>query len=232
MRRKIRGVSEEELAANPLFTSRPQAPLQEQPPPPPRRRRRLLRRRREHLLRSCTLNRQPRPYHPRQRIRHRRLRRWIRRRSRIESSSISSRGSRRRRASSHRHRTILHPHLRPRCHHHRRAPQCRSLRNKRRRPQRRQSRSRPNKSSSNPSPSTHLKLPPSRRAPRWLMTSGGSFRNGSTRPNVPGSINAKSASSSPQSPYLDWSRILIAKQAHRRHARFDGNYQRHRRRSA
>ena len=29
------GVSEEELAANPLFTWRPQAPLQEQPPPPP-----------------------------------------------------------------------------------------------------------------------------------------------------------------------------------------------------
>ena len=29
MRRKIRGVSEEELAANPLFTWRPQAPLQE-----------------------------------------------------------------------------------------------------------------------------------------------------------------------------------------------------------
>ena len=27
IRRKIRGVSEEELAANPLFTSRPQAPL-------------------------------------------------------------------------------------------------------------------------------------------------------------------------------------------------------------
>jgi hypothetical protein len=27
MRRKIRGVSAEELAANPLFTSRPQAPL-------------------------------------------------------------------------------------------------------------------------------------------------------------------------------------------------------------
>jgi hypothetical protein len=35
MRRKIQGVSEEELAANPLFTWRPQAPLQEQPPPPP-----------------------------------------------------------------------------------------------------------------------------------------------------------------------------------------------------
>jgi hypothetical protein len=36
MRRKIRGVSEEELAANPLFTSRAQsAPLQERPPPPP-----------------------------------------------------------------------------------------------------------------------------------------------------------------------------------------------------
>jgi len=36
MRRKIRGVSEEELAAKPLFTSRPQsAPPQEPPPPPP-----------------------------------------------------------------------------------------------------------------------------------------------------------------------------------------------------
>ena len=168
-----------------------------------------MRRRREHLLRSCTLNRQPAAFSPplppadptpppppedptavADRIVEHLIER-LRAPQSVEPSPPD----------------ILHPHLRPRCHHGRRAPQCRAS-EQRRRPGAAKAQAAEQEQQQS-EPISALETPPSRRAPRWLMTSGGSFRNGNTRPNVSGSINAKSASSSPKSPNLgsDWSRI-------------------------
>jgi outer membrane biosynthesis protein TonB len=161
MRRKIRGVSEEELAANPLFTSRPQAPLQEQPPPPPPPvdptavPDRIV----EHLIERLRAPQSVEPSPPDSP-------------APAPATPVSP---------PQESAAVQEP------------PQQTS-------PSPAPPKQKP--SSNNPSPSTHLKLPPSRRAPRWLMTSRGSFRNGSTRQSAPGSTNAKSTSSSLQSPNL------------------------------